>query len=218
MKRIDVMQHAGKLEGRGLYLVRKPVGRVEDVSVVREASTGRVVAMLPRVWAVAAAEPNAGRQGPVAEGQEVDCSQPLPAPPEPELAFYRKYTEAMLRRYLRLSMEAGRVPSLLGRELFRGQVTSYRVKSFEDVVIFCHDIEKCLHQLDALELRLVKRIALQQYTQAETAVVLGMSYRDCKRKYCVALDRLTEILLRLKLMDVIPGCQGGRHRGPVSSQ
>jgi hypothetical protein len=33
----------------------------------------------------------------------------------PELAFYRKYTEGMLRRYVRLSMEAGRAPSLLGR-------------------------------------------------------------------------------------------------------
>jgi hypothetical protein len=53
----------------------------------------------------------------------------------PELAFYRKYTEGMLRRYVRLSMEAGRAPSLLGREMFRGKVTSYRVHSFEDVVI-----------------------------------------------------------------------------------
>jgi len=32
-------------------------------------------------------------------------------------------------------MEAGRAPSLLGREMFRGKVTSYRVHSFEDVVI-----------------------------------------------------------------------------------
>jgi len=36
----------------------------------------------------------------------------------PELAFYRKYTEAMLSRYSRLSMESGRVPSLLGRRCF----------------------------------------------------------------------------------------------------
>lgn len=56
-------------------------------------------------------------------------------PPEPQVAFYRKYTEAMLRRYVRMSMEAGKVPSLLGREMFRAKVTSYRVESFEDVVI-----------------------------------------------------------------------------------
>ena len=64
------------------------------------------------------------------------------------MAFYRKYTEAMLRRYQTMSMEAGRVPSLLGRELFRGHVTSHTVHSFEDVVIYVHDVEKCLAKLD----------------------------------------------------------------------
>jgi len=58
-----------------------------------------------------------------------------PKPPEPQMAFYRKYTEAMLRRYVRMSMEAGKVPSLLGKEMFRAKITSYRVESFEDVVI-----------------------------------------------------------------------------------
>ena len=51
------------------------------------------------------------------------------------MPHYRRYTEAILRRYLRMSLEAGRAPSLLGREMFRGQVTSYRVHSFEDVVM-----------------------------------------------------------------------------------
>ena len=55
--------------------------------------------------------------------------------PPLEMAFYRKYTEGLLRRYVRLSMEAGKVPALLGKEMFRGKVTNYRVKSFEDVVI-----------------------------------------------------------------------------------
>lgn len=32
----------------------------------------------------------------------------------PELAFYRKYTEGLLRRYVKMAMEAGRAPSLLG--------------------------------------------------------------------------------------------------------
>lgn len=41
------------------------------------------------------------------------------------MAFYRKYTEAMLQRYVRMSMEAGKVPSLLGQEMFHGNVTSY---------------------------------------------------------------------------------------------
>ena len=58
--------------------------------------------------------------------------------PRVDLTLYRKYTEAVVRRYGLLSLEAGRVPSLIGRELFRGKVSSYKVQSFEDVVIFCH--------------------------------------------------------------------------------
>src|SRR5271165_7382199 len=50
----------------------------------------------------------------------------------PELWLYRDRTAAMLRRYGRLSVEVGRLPSLLGREFFRTGVTSYRVGTFED--------------------------------------------------------------------------------------
>jgi hypothetical protein len=80
--------------------------------------------ILPVVWATAA--PSREKTLPEVVNQKKTA---------PELAFYRKYTEGMLRRYVRLSMEAGRAPSLLGREMFRGKVTSYRVHSFEDVVI-----------------------------------------------------------------------------------
>jgi hypothetical protein len=34
-----------------------------------------------------------------------------------------------------MSLEAGRVPSLLGQEMFRAKITHYRVESFEDVVM-----------------------------------------------------------------------------------
>src|SRR5438876_933901 len=64
-------------------------------------------------------------------------------PPESELWIYRDRTTAMLRRYFRLSVELGRLPSLLGREFFRARVTSYRMHSFEDAVIFVHDVENC---------------------------------------------------------------------------
>ncbi|SRR6266496_1057319 len=53
-----------------------------------------------------------------------------------EMWLYRERTVALLRRYLRISIEVGRLPSLLGRELFRSKVTSYRMTSFEDGVIF----------------------------------------------------------------------------------
>ena len=119
----------------------------------------------------------------------------------PELAFYRKYTEGMLRRYMRLSMETGRVPSLIGQPMFRGRVTSYRVRSFEDVVIFVFDVNKCLRLLDGRSRELIARISLQEYTQGETAVLTGMSLRSVVRHYADALDRLTVIFLRAGLLE-----------------
>jgi hypothetical protein len=153
------------------------------------------VAVLRKVWAVG--EPH----------RRVRAAKPAsPATdPQPEpllgFAFYRQYTEAMLRRYLRLSIDAGRVPSLLGRELFRSRVSSYRMQSFEDVVIFCLDIERCLARLEREEQQLIKRITLQEYTQGEAAVLLNLSLRDVVRKYAAALDRLTSILLETGLMN-----------------
>ncbi|MFC6646191.1 sigma factor-like helix-turn-helix DNA-binding protein [Granulicella cerasi] len=166
--------------------------RVMGEQVLREGSTGRVV-VVPRMWAVGelAAAP-------------VETAKPAEAP-KPELAFYRKYTEAMLRRYLRMAMESGRVPSLLGRELFRSKVTSYRVKSFEDVIIFCFDMERCLAKLTGEEQELIKRIALQEYTHGEAAGMLGVSLRTVVSKYGKAIDRLTGMLLAAKMLEPMHG-------------
>src|SRR6185503_5714274 len=54
---------------------------------------------------------------------------------DPELSLYREHTIGLLRRYFRMSIELGRLPSVIGREFFRAKVSSYRIHSFEDVVI-----------------------------------------------------------------------------------
>src|SRR6266498_911046 len=51
---------------------------------------------------------------------------------ERERRIYRARTVAMLRRYMRYSIETGRMPSLLGGEFFRAKVTAYTVVTFED--------------------------------------------------------------------------------------
>ena len=114
--------------------------------------------------------------------------------------FYRHYTEAMLRRYVKLSMEAGRVPSMLGRELFRGHVSSYKVQSFEDVSNFVIDVSRCLQTLDPGQQHLVRRIGLEEYTHEEAAALLGMSLRTVIRRYREAIDRMTRVLLERGLM------------------
>ena len=130
-----------------------------------------------------------------------------PRPVSPELAFYRKYTEAMLRRYVSMSLEAGRVPSLLGKEMFRGKVTNYVVHSFDDVVIFIHDIEACIRKLDSDQQWLIRRIALQQYTQEEAGEMLRLTRRTIMRRYNDAMNRLTSILLEVKLLEPFAACQ-----------
>src|SRR4051794_16776680 len=83
---------------------------------------------------------------------------------DPDLWLYRERTLGILRRYQRLSIESGRLPSLLGREFFRTHVTTYHAGSFEDAVIFVHDVARGLAQLGAFEHKLIARIALQDYT------------------------------------------------------
>ena len=177
----------------GLRLVH--VSRKGQTTELREATTGRPAA-IPRIWAVA--EPT---RAVIAE------AKPVPPRPKVELAFYRKYTEAMLRRYLRLSMEVGRVPSLMGREMFRGHVSHYKMTGFEDGVIFCVDVERCLAKLRSSDQRLIQRIALQGYTQEEAAPLLGLTSRWCRAMYGQALDRLTELFLAGRILEPLKSCQ-----------
>jgi hypothetical protein len=136
--------------------------------------------------------------------KEEQAEQPATTQAPVEMAFYRKYTEGMLRRYMYRSMEIGRVPSLLGDFSFRGRSSNRKAYTFEDSVIFVYDVERCLARLNRLERELVGRIALQEYTLAETAALTGMSVRTVVRRYSEALDRLTQVFLRLMLLQV-PG-------------
>lgn len=151
--------------------------------------------VLPMVWATA---------------QNNRIEKPLPpkpARPAQPLDLYRKYTEALLRRYSQMAMETGRVPSLLGRELFRGKVTNYVVHGFDDVVIFVHDVERCLETLDDDQYRLIERIALQEYTLEETAALLGLPLWTVSRQYGHVLDAVTAMFLDRRMLERLICCQ-----------
>ena len=142
------------------------------------------------------------RAEPLADsGAETIPAQPDHASgPNIGVAFYRKHTEKMLRRYLYASMLVGRAPAILGESIGRGWVSSRKVKTFEDAVIFVLDIERCLKKLGPLDCALLSRVTLQEYTHAETANMLGVSLRAISYKYPLALDRLTELLLQNDLL------------------
>lgn len=184
----------------GLRLVH--VSQKARVAELREATTGRPVGprVVPRIWAVAA---------PVRPVAAAPLAKPEPKPePKVELGFYRKYTEALLRRYLRMSIEVGRVASIMGREMFRGHASSYKLTTFEDEVVFCIDVERCLAKLRRTDQEVIQRVGLQGYTQAEAAPLLGLSLRGCVTRYAEALDRLTELLLAGRLLEPLKSCQG----------
>lgn len=114
---------------------------------------------------------------------------------------YRGRTVALLRRYMRYSLETGRLPSLLGREFFRSKVTSYSVTTFEDRVIFVHDMEICLGRLDELSRQVLARIVLQEYEHEEAAQLIGCARMTIHRRLLEALDKMSDILLAAGLLE-----------------
>lgn len=131
-----------------------------------------------------------------------------------ERRIYRGRTCTMLRRYMRYSLETGRIPSLVGREFFRSRVTKYRVTTFEDRVIFVHDMETCLGKLDEFSRQVLGRVVLQEYDHWETARLLGCTRMTVHRKLLEALDKLSDILLGVDLLDALSShaeksCQEG---------
>jgi hypothetical protein len=131
--------------------------------------------------------------------------------------IYRRRTVAMLRRYMRYSIETGRLPSLLGREFFRAKVTAYTVVTFEDRVIFVHDMERCLEKLDEFSRQLIARHILQEHDRWATARLLNCNEKTVRRLTPLAVDTLTEILLDVGLLERLDtisenSCQGGEER------
>lgn len=140
--------------------------------------------VLPEVFAVAV------KHGPVWRTKPIDG-----------VAFYRGHSVGLLHRYLRASMEMGRSPCVLGNVVFRGRASSYRIGSFEDIVIFIFDIEKCLKRLDAVSQAVIAHVVLEDYTIDETAGITGESERSVSRIYNEALDKLTGLFLDFGLLD-----------------
>ena len=122
----------------------------------------------------------------------------------------------MLRRYMRYSIETGRLPSLLGREFFRSKVTSYTVVTFEDRVIFVHDMERCLEKLDEFGRQLIARYILQEHDRWATARLLGCAERTVRtlcsdRLGCAERDSARRRVIGERIVPIREkSCQGGK--------
>jgi hypothetical protein len=147
----------------------------------------------------------------------------LPAPPDearlqddpldrnPDLWLYRSRTVALLRRYLRFSLETGRLPSLVGREFFRARMTAYTATTFEDRVIFVRDVEKSLDRLEYWDQQLIARIILQEHGHEQAARILHCNRKTIQRRLPQVLDLLSEDFLSVGLLAALPA-KGGLSR------
>jgi DNA-directed RNA polymerase specialized sigma24 family protein len=123
---------------------------------------------------------------------------------DPDIWLYRKKTWALLRRYMQWSLEAGRLPSLLGRELFRAKITSSTATTFESRVIFLHDMERCLDRLDDFDRQLIARVCLQEYDHDAAARILHCTRKTIERRLPDLIDELSEAFLKAELLDRLP--------------
>jgi hypothetical protein len=127
---------------------------------------------------------------------------------DPDIWIYRKKTTALLRRYMRWSLEAGRVPSLLGRELFRARISSYTATTFEARVIFLHDVEGCLDRLQDFDRQLIARVVLQEYDHEAAAHLLQCARRTVSRRLPELIDELSEAFLKAEMLERLPETKG----------
>ena len=135
------------------------------------------------------------------EEEERELEMYAPLPDADYMEFYRMYTERLLRSYRRSSMQMGRSGSVLGNLVIRGRASHTGMKSFEDAVIFVHDMDNCLKKLDCDSRDLLSKIMMQEFTQQEVADMRGVSARSVVRRYREALDRLTVILREVNLLE-----------------
>jgi DNA-directed RNA polymerase specialized sigma24 family protein len=126
----------------------------------------------------------------MAEGRSPEQKQWL-GQTEFDMWPYRDRTVALLRKYARASVEVGRLPSLLGRECFRARVSSYPMASFEDIVIFVHDMDTALLRLSPFHQRLIAMNILEDYSLPEVAKLLTCPLRTVEREVPDALDVLS---------------------------
>ncbi len=140
--------------------------------------------------------------------------EPPPEDQMAEICLYRRRSIILLRRYAKLAMETGRLPSVLGGLEFQARISSYPLHTFEDAVIFVFDMERCLGELNERSYEVIARIVLRD----ETAEQVARRFQ-CARCYIYqileeTLDRLSARFLRRGLLDrsrISPElCQDGK--------
>jgi Sigma-70, region 4 len=114
--------------------------------------------------------------------------------------FFRSQTLAIVRHFFEISCQIGRLPSILGREFFRARVSHHAIPSFEDQVLFVHDVERALSKLDERDAEVIALVGLFHYSLAEAAALLGRSRSTVCNRYADSIDHLAQLFLEAGLL------------------
>ena len=126
-----------------------------------------------------------------------------------EYAMFRKHTLKLLRYYFKLSLDYGRIPSVLGGQVMRSRVSHTKMYTVEDDTIFLHDMNRCMEQeLSETELRIVALVVFMDHTLEETGAILQYCEKQIRRIYPNVLDRLTRAFCERELLDRLELMQG----------
>lgn len=129
-------------------------------------------------------------------------------------SFERMRTMALLQRFFRTALLLGRMPSLLGREVFRSRMRYLPARALEDAVVFICDVERCLQSLEPTDQRLIALCVFEDRSEWEAARRFHRSQSDISRRLGRVLDLLHETFCRqglLRRIEIEPadGNQGG---------
>lgn len=107
---------------------------------------------------------------------------------------------ALLHRFFRKSLLVGRMPSLLGREVYPARLQGRSVTAFEETVVFVCDVDRCLSGLEPIDQRLIAYCILEDHTEWEAARHFHRSQSDISRRLHLALDLLHDTFCRLGIL------------------
>jgi hypothetical protein len=114
--------------------------------------------------------------------------------------FFRSQTLAIVRHFYEIASQIGRLPSILGREFFRAKISHHAIPSFEEQIVFIHDVEHALARLGEQDAEVIALVGLFHCTLDDAADILGRSRRTVVQRYADSIDRLAEIFLETGLL------------------
>jgi len=114
--------------------------------------------------------------------------------------FFRSQTMAIVRHFYEIASQIGRLPSILGREFFRAKISHHAIPSFEEQVVFVHDVELALAKLSEQDAEVLALVGLFHCTLDDAAEMLGRSRRLVVERYADSIDKLAEIFLETGLL------------------